>query len=106
MKTFNIANMVGGWFVGNFEPTAFKTTNCEVCFKQHHKGEFWTPHIHKVATEVNYMIKGKMVIQGQTFVTGDVFVLEPGDVSDPIFLEDCELIVVKVPAVPGDKYDV
>jgi len=37
-------------------------------------------------------------------VTGDVFIIEPGKIVKPIFHTDCELIVVKVPSIPGDKY--
>jgi hypothetical protein len=32
MRKFNIQNMTGGWFVGNFEPTAYRTTETEVAY--------------------------------------------------------------------------
>jgi quercetin dioxygenase-like cupin family protein len=47
-----------------------------------------------------------MTIQNDTFNPGDVFVIEPNEVADPEFLEDCELIVVKVPFARNDKYEV
>ncbi len=106
MKLFNIKDMKGGWFVGDFQPTSFQTKACEVSFKQHHKNEIWPPHIHKIATEINYLIKGKMIIQDQELNVGDIFVIEPNELADPIFLEDCELIVVKLPSALGDKYNV
>ena len=37
---------------------------------------------------------------------GDVFVIEPGEVAEPEFLEDCQLVCVKTPSLPGDKYEV
>ena len=37
---------------------------------------------------------------------GDIFIFEQYDVADPIFLEDCELIVVKTPSIQNDKYKV
>ena len=33
MKIFNFKKMKGGWFVGDFLPTAFKTKNFEVSYK-------------------------------------------------------------------------
>ncbi len=33
-----------------------------------------------------------------------MFVYEPGDIADVEFLEDTNLIVVKWPSVPSDKY--
>lgn len=96
----------GGWFVGNFEPSAYKTDSVEVCFKVHPKGEKWPKHYHKIATEINYLLHGKMTIQGETFNPGDVFIISPEEIADPDFLEDCELIVIKVPCASNDKYEV
>jgi quercetin dioxygenase-like cupin family protein len=98
--------MKGGWFIGDFEPSAYRTNNCEVCYKKHYKGEKWQTHVHKVATEVNYLVVGHMTIQDKDLKSGDVFVIEPNEIADPEFLEDCELVVVKVPSIIGDKYDV
>jgi hypothetical protein len=105
MKIYKFEQMKGGWFVGNFSPSAHVTEACEVSYKIHQKGEFWAPHIHRIATEINFLVKGKMLFQGQELNSGDIFVVEPSEIGDPIFLEDCELVVVKTPSVLGDKYD-
>lgn len=105
MQVIRQQKWTGGWFVGNFEPTAFKTDDFEVCLKRHPKGEKWSVHYHKVATEINYIIRGKMTIINQTLKAGDVFIIERNDIADPEFLEDCELIVIKVPCAPNDKYE-
>jgi quercetin dioxygenase-like cupin family protein len=97
-------DMIGGWFVGDFEPSAFKTKDFEVSYKTHHQGEIWDSHYHKVATEINYLIRGKMNLSGTTLEEGDIFVLHPGEVAIPEFLTDCELVVVKTPSIKGDKY--
>ena len=60
MKINKIEEMVGGWFIGDFEPSVLKTKDFEVCYKFHHAGEIWDNHYHKVATEINYLIRGKM----------------------------------------------
>lgn len=106
MKVLRNANWKGGWFVGNFEPSAFKTDAVEVCFKTHVKGEKWPKHYHKIATEINYLIRGTMKIKDEVFNYGDVFIIEPDEIADPEFFEDCELIVVKVPCVKKDKYEI
>ena len=101
-----IDRMIRGWFIGNFEPTIYKTDQFEVGYLRHKKGEIWKAHYHAVSTEYNYLIRGKMIIQGRELNAGDLFVFEPGEIADPVFFEDCELIVVKTPSIPSDKHDV
>jgi quercetin dioxygenase-like cupin family protein len=104
MKIYNYKDMKGGWFVGNFEPTAHKTENFEVSYKIHPKGEIWDHHYHKVVTEINYLVTGRMRIQNTELTSGDIFVIEPNEVADPIFYEDCHIVCVKTASVKGDKY--
>lgn len=106
MNIFRQKQWSGGWFVGNFEPSAFKTRDFEVCLKIHPKGEKWPIHYHEIATEINYLIRGKMKIQNETLIAGDVFIINPGEVADPEFIEDCELIVIKTPSIQNDKYNI
>ena len=37
MKIYNYEEMKGGWFVGNFTPTAYNTSEFEVSYKIHPK---------------------------------------------------------------------
>ena len=104
MQVYNIKEMLGGWFVGNFEPAAYKTKDFEVCYKVHPKGEEWETHYHKVGTEINLLVSGKMMLQGKILKSGDIFILNPYEIADPVFLEDCEVVCVKTPSAPGDKY--
>lgn len=104
MEISRIENMKDGWFVGNFNPSVYLTTDFEVCYKTHLKGEKWDTHYHKESTEINYLIKGSMIIQNICLKTGDIFVIRPYEVADPVFLEDCTLIIIKTPSVPGDKF--
>ena len=97
-------DMIGGWFVGDFTPTAYPTKDFEVAYKTHSKGEKWDSHYHKIATEINYMIKGEMIISGTHLKEGDIFIIHPNEVATPEFLTDCGMVVVKVPSVKGDKY--
>ena len=106
MKTYKIKDMHEGWFIGDFNPSVLKTKEFEVCHKIHEKNEKWPIHYHKIATEINYLIRGKMSIQEKLLLEGDIFILEPGEIADPIFHERCELIVVKTPSLVDDKYEV
>jgi hypothetical protein len=102
MEILRINDMTGGWFVGNFTPSAYKTENFEVSYKKHHKGEFWDVHYHHTVTEINLLMKGKILMQGKELNSGDIFVLYPYEIADPIFLEDCEIICVKTLSI-NDK---
>ena len=104
MDILKIEDMKGGWFVGDFEPTAYKTKEFEVGVKTHPKGEVWDTHYHKLATEINYLIQGRMTIQDTDLNSGDIFILHPHEITNPIFLEDCTIITIKTISSIGDKY--
>tara|TARA_B100000029_G_C17194832_1_gene822075 strand:- start:335 stop:661 length:327 start_codon:yes stop_codon:yes gene_type:complete len=106
MKKFDINRMKGGWFVGNFEPTALKTKDCEVAYVKHFKDQEWAKHFHKIATEITFIIKGKIKINDTIFSSGDIFVIEPNEIADPKFLENSEVVIVKVPSDTNDKYNI
>ena len=105
MKILKINDMLGGWFVGNFEPTAYKTKDFEVSYKLHPKGQEWDVHYHTKVTEINYIIRGNMILQGKELTTGDIFILEPFEIADPSFIEDTEIICVKTPSI-NDKISI
>jgi hypothetical protein len=103
MILYNLQEMIGGWFVGNFTPTAFQTECVEVSYKKHPKNEKWDTHYHEHVTEINLLVRGKMIIQGKTLSSGDIFVLLPYEVADPEFIEECEIVCVKLPGIANDK---
>ena len=104
MKTYNIKDMKNGWFIGNFEPSIFKNPFFEVAHHHHTPGQGGPKHYHKIAQELNYVLAGKVVVNGKTLVSGDFFLYEPEEISDIQFLEATDLIVIKWPSVPSDKY--
>jgi len=101
-----LENMFRGWFIGNFEPSIYKTDNFEVAILFHPKGEKWPKHYHKEAVEINVIISGKMIINGKSLCPGNIFLLEKNEIAEPEFLEDCTIVCVKTPSIPGDKYEV
>lgn len=104
MEVIKFSQMEKGWFIGDFLPTAFKTKDFEVSYKIHPAGEIWDTHYHKVATEINLLIKGEMKICGKELTSGDIFIIYPMEISEPKFYTDCEIICVKTPSVKSDKF--
>ena len=106
MNVTKINDYVRGWFIGDFEPTVLRTKDFEVGVLTHPKGEKWPSHYHKESIEYNVLVSGKMVVQGKELNSGDVFVFEKEEIADPVFLEDCTVVCVKVPSIPSDKFEV
>ena len=102
MKCDKIENMVRGWFVGAFEPTMCSTPLVEVGYRVHEPGiRDW--HYHTHVREINLLVSGSMILQGQLLQPGDIFVLEPYEVTDPNFLEPCGIVCVKFPSQNDKK---
>lgn len=104
MKTFDPNIMHRGWYVGDFEPTAYKTKAFEVSVMSHKKGEVWAAHYHEQSDEINYLLEGSMTINGELLEAPVIFVIERSEIADPEFLTDCKLVVIKTPSAPGDKF--
>jgi quercetin dioxygenase-like cupin family protein len=104
MKVFSLSEMIGGWFIGEFEPSCFRTSRFEVGSKRYLKGDVEPAHIHRVATEVTLIISGRVRMSGHELAAGDIVLLEPGEASGFEALENSVTVVVKSPSVPGDKY--
>lgn len=102
----SITNYTRGWYVGDFTPSIHSTPQFEVGLLIHKKGEAWASHFHKKAREINLLIEGKMLMHGIELVAGQLFVLEPWEIADPVFLEDCKVLVIKTPSVKDDKYEI
>lgn len=106
MIVSNINEYFKGWFVGDFTPSIHRNTSFEVAHHKHKKGETTYPHYHKVTTELNYIIKGELKVSGKILREGDMWIYEAGEISDVEFLSDIELIVIRWPSIPSDKYEV
>lgn len=104
MKNFKHEDMVKGWFVGNFNPTAYATENCEVAVKHYKAGDKEGEHYHKIATEITMILSGRVIMAGKEWGPGDIIVLEPGEITDFEALTDSINVVVKTPGATNDKY--
>jgi len=106
MKEANILQFTNGWFVGDFNPSIFKNPFFEVAHHQHIKGQKTFPHYHKVTNELNYIVSGELIVSKKYLKSGDMWIYEPNEISDVEFLTDVNLIVVRWPSIPSDKYSV
>ena len=104
MKLFKFDDMVNGWFVGNFSPSSYKTSTCEVALKSYKRGEKEKKHFHKIATEITLIHAGSVVMFDQKFDAGNIIVIEPYEETSFEALEDSITVVVKVPGALDDKY--
>ena len=97
--------MIKGWFVGAFEPTAFKTDTCEVAIKHYEANDYDSSHYHKIATEITMIVSGEVEMNGDKYYAGDVIVIEPNDRTDFKALTKATTSVVKIPGQLNDKYE-
>lgn len=104
MKVKKLSDTHRGWVMGDFEPSLLRTKDFEVGILKHPKGEKWPAHYHKIATEYNILISGTMKLCDTELVPGDIFILEPNEIADPVFHEDCTIVCIKVPSNTKDKY--
>lgn len=104
MNSAHLKDMVKGWFVGGFSPTAFSTESCEVAVKSYKLGESEDAHYHKIATEITLVLSGEVSMCNKTWGAGEIIVLAPGDVTAFEALADSVTVVVKVPGALNDKY--
>lgn len=105
MRTGHLNDMTKGWFVGNFEPSLYKTNDCEVAVKTYKKGDKEGRHYHKIATEITAIVKGRIRMFDQIFSAGDIIIVEPEESTAFEALEDAINVVVKLPGVCNDKYE-
>ena len=106
MKVARLADMKGGWFAGDFEPTLLRTDAFEAACKYYRAGAVEARHVHRVATEITLVASGSVRMNGHVIGAGGIVVLEPDEPADFAALEDTITMVIKVPSVANDKYEV
>ena len=104
IKQNKLENMTRGWLIGDFSPSILKTNDFEIGYLKHPKDQVWPAHVHKEANEYNILIKGKLIINNETIEQGEIFIIPKNMLTSAKFLEDCEILCIKVPSLPKDKY--
>ena len=104
MKIFKLKDMHSGWFIGNFQPSVFKTNDVEVAIKKYREGDYENAHYHKLATEYTVIVSGTVKMNNEIYSEGDVIVIEPYESTDFRAITDVITTVVKLPGANNDKY--
>jgi polynucleotide 5'-kinase involved in rRNA processing len=104
MKVFNLGEMIKGWFVGSFSPSAFSTNAVEVAVKKYKAGTYESEHFHKIATEITVITDGEVKMNGIAYCSGAIIVIEPNQATDFLAITDVTTTVVKIPGAIDDKY--
>ena len=105
MKVSNIDTMTKGWFIGNFSPSCLMTQAFECALKEYKLGEREKKHYHKIATEFTVIVRGTAKMNGIEYSDGSIIEIAPLEATDFEAVTDVITMVVKVPAVIGDKYE-
>jgi hypothetical protein len=103
VKKYSINDFQRGWFIGDFDNALMRTTDFEVALIQCPKGTH-PKHHHKIVTEYNVLVQGKLKIGNAVLKTGDIYVIQPNETTEQEFLEDSIVVCVKTPSIPTDKY--
>jgi len=105
MKKFKLSEAgARGWYIGDFPEAVVKTKDFEVCYQTNSQDYDVRPHYHKVITEIQLVVRGCLIVNGEEFRAGDICVIEPGDEYHSHYLEPTDVVAVKFPSRPDDKY--
>lgn len=103
-EKFSLNSMTKGWFIGPFAPSVFNTDQFECAIKRYNAGDKESSHVHRVAKEYTVIIEGRVRMKDEILESDDIIEINPGEATDFEALTDAITVVVKVPAVLGDKY--
>ena len=104
MKKYSLKDFIGGWFIGNFNPSLLKTNDVEVAVKHYKPGDHDQEHFHKIGTEYTVVVKGKVKMAGNEYSEGDILTILPMESTDFLALTEAVTVVVKIPGASNDKY--
>jgi len=105
LEKYNLDDMFKGWFIGNFEPSIFKTNDVEVGVKKYKAGDDENAHFHKIATEFTVIISGEVEMNGVVYKENDIIKIVPNVVTNFKAITDVITVVVKLPGANDDKYE-
>lgn len=103
MRRNTLNDFIGGWFIGSFTPTLFRTDQFEVAVKRYAAGDREANHHQRIATEVTVVVSGRCRLGPWILEPNDVVTIEPLEAADFEALDDVVLIAVKYPSLPDDK---
>lgn len=104
MELSKIKDFIGGWFIGNFEPSLDNRDDFEVSVKYYKAGDIEKRHLHKLAVEYTVIAKGRVRMNNEVIEEGTIVKIDKNESADFEVLEDTITLVVKTPSVKNDKF--
>jgi hypothetical protein len=105
LENYKLEDMFKGWFIGNFEPSLYKTNDVEVGIKKYNAGDYENSHFHKIATEFTVIISGTVEMNGVQYFENEIIKIIPGVKTNFKAITDVITVVVKLPGANNDKYE-
>jgi hypothetical protein len=105
LEKYNLEDMFKGWFIGNFEPSLFKTNDVEIGVKKYKAGDYENAHFHKIATEFTVIVSGEVEMNGVVYKENEIIKIVPDVVTNFKAITDVITVVVKLPGANNDKYE-
>mgnify|MGYP000116608396 FL=1 len=105
LEKYKLEDMIKGWFIGNFEPSLYKTNDVEVGIKKYSAGDYENSHFHKIATEFTVIISGTVEMNGVQYFENEIIKIIPGVKTNFKAITDVITVVVKLPGANNDKYE-
>lgn len=102
-----------GWFFGQFidkdKYPELNSDKVEIAWKKFDADYSEKAHTHKAGTEINIVLSGKwqVKVEGKklSLKIGDILVVNPGTVlEDDLISKGAEMMVIKFPSIPADKF--
>ncbi len=103
MKEYNLKDFTSGWFIGDFEPSLFKTWYFETAIKRYKAGDYEKSHTHHMSKEYTVIVEGEVEMNGIKYKKDDIIIINSDEYTDFKCLTDVITCVVKSPSVKNDK---
>ena len=98
MKKTSFAKMQGGWFLGNFKPSAYKTNSGEVAIKKYVQGYVESSYCHENAATIYVILSGEIRFNGVVCKKDDVIHYGYGEVISIKALSNAIVMLVVIGA--------
>lgn len=103
-KKLNLSDFLGGWLVGDFNPSLIKTDELEVGIKIIPAGTLGDGHYHKVATEYTIILEGHAIDNDIDYLKGDIITIKPNEKNFTKFVTETTILIIKSKSILNDKY--
>ena len=103
MNRYDLKEFENGWIIGNFSPSILRNENFEIAIKRYHPGDTEVRHYQRIATEVTFVVSGKIRMNDEIIEENQIIELLSLEEFDFEALEKSVVVCIKYPSIPNDK---